>query len=142
MSSEERRDRMNEGVLDESIDPTLQAALLEFRQTVQAWSDEEYARPRRVVQPATRHGLTRRSLAWALGLIVAVGAGSGAVYERHHQQELAKQEAQRQAEQQRVLAQKHAQETDLLLANIETDVSREVPSAMEPLAQMMTDDSQ
>lgn len=142
MSSEERRDRKNKGVLDESIDPTLQAALLEFRQTVQAWSDEEYARPRRVVHPATRHGLTRRSLAWALGLIVAVGAGSGAVYEHHHQQELAKQEAQRNAEQQKVLAQKHAQETDLLLANIETDVSREVPSAMEPLAQMMTDDSQ
>lgn len=142
MSSEERRNRMQEGVLDESIDPTLQAALLDFRDTVHAWSENEHARPRRVVQPATRHGLTRRSLAWALGLIVAVGAGSGAVYERHHQLELAKQEAQRQAEQQRVIAQKHAQETDLLLANIESDVSREVPSAMEPLAQMMTDDSQ
>jgi hypothetical protein len=49
-------------------------------------------------------------------------------------------EAARAAEQQKVIAEQRAREEEDLLANVDSDVSREVPSAMEPLAQLMTDD--
>jgi hypothetical protein len=48
--------------------------------------------------------------------------------------------AARAAEQQRVIAEQRAKEEEDLLANVDSDVSREVPSAMEPLAQLMSDD--
>jgi len=45
------------------------------------------------------------------------------------------------AEQQRLAAQERArQEEEDLLAKVDSDVSREVPSAMEPLAQLMAGD--
>jgi hypothetical protein len=47
----------------------------------------------------------------------------------------------RAAEQQRQAAQERArQEEEDLLAKVDSDVSREVPSAMEPLAQLMAGD--
>lgn len=68
-----------------------------------------------------------------------VGAASGAVYEHHHQQVLAWQAHQRQLENERILAAKRAAEMDDLMAEVDQDVSQEVPDALEPLAQMMTD---
>jgi hypothetical protein len=47
------------------------------------------------------------------------------------------------AEQQRLAAaaeQQARQEDEDLLAKVDSDVSREVPAAMEPLAQMMAED--
>ncbi len=47
----------------------------------------------------------------------------------------------RAAEQQRlVAAEKARQEEEDLLAKVDSDVSRETPSAMEPLAQLMAED--
>jgi hypothetical protein len=53
--------------------------------------------------------------------------------------------AARVAEQERVAAQQRRnqqvrQEDEDLLAKVDSDVSREVPSALEPLAQMMAED--
>ena len=45
-----------------------------------------------------------------------------------------------QAEQQRLMAEQRAREEEDLLAKVDSDVSREVPSAMEPLAQLMAED--
>jgi hypothetical protein len=46
------------------------------------------------------------------------------------------------AEQQKMVAEARAQqEEEDLLAQVDSDVSREVPSAMEPLAQLMSGDS-
>jgi hypothetical protein len=42
--------------------------------------------------------------------------------------------------QQRDAAAQRAKESEDLLAKVDRDVSQEVPSALEPLAQMMTDD--
>jgi hypothetical protein len=63
------------------------------------------------------------------------------LYERHHQRELAKIAAAEQAARQQKLEaeQRASKEDEDLLAKVDSDVSREVPSAMEPLAQLMTE---
>jgi hypothetical protein len=78
---------------------------------------------------------------WALGCVLVAGSVSGGIYEHHHRQQLARIAAARAAEQQRQvdLARANQEEEDLL-AKVDSDVSREVPSAMEPLAQLMADD--
>jgi len=48
--------------------------------------------------------------------------------------------AARQVQQQRLVAEQHAREEEDLLAKVDSDVSREVPSAMEPLARLMAED--
>jgi uncharacterized protein HemX len=123
-------------------DPNLGDALLEFKASVHAWSVAAYSAARTA---PTRPAIAwRRTLAWALSLVLASGALSGAVYERHHQQVLAQQQHQRelqlQHQQQMAAQQQHASEAEDLMAKIDSDVAREVPTAMEPLAQMMTDD--
>ncbi len=73
-------------------------------------------------------------------MVLVVGGISGGVYERQHQQEMARAAAARQAEQQRLAAEQRAREEEDLLAKVNSDVSREVPRAMEPLALLMGDD--
>jgi hypothetical protein len=53
---------------------------------------------------------------------------------------MAKIAAQRDAERQRQMAEERAREAEDLLAKVDSDVSREVPNAMEPLAQLMAED--
>jgi hypothetical protein len=78
----------------------------------------------------------------ALGCTLVVGGVSGGVYERHQRQEAARVAAEAQAaEQQRlVAAEKARQDEEDLLAKVDSDVSREAPSALEPLAQLMAED--
>jgi hypothetical protein len=65
---------------------------------------------------------------------------AGGVYERQHLKEQAKIAAAEAARQQKIeVEQRNASED--LFAKIDSDVSREVPSAMEPLAKMMVEDS-
>jgi hypothetical protein len=123
-------------------DPNLRDALRDFKASVHTWSDAAYSAARSA--PAHPAATWRRTLAWALSLVLSAGAVSGAVYERHRQQVLAQQhqrELQLEHQQQIAAQQQHALESEDLLAKIDSDVAREVPSAMEPLAQMMTDDS-
>jgi hypothetical protein len=90
-----------------------------------------------VLSPAPRRIRWNRSLAWALSLVLAAGLGSEGIYQ-YHQKQLARQVAiQHQLQ---VVQQQHAREVDELLARVDRDVSREVPSAMEPLASLMADD--
>ncbi len=123
----------------------LDAALRDFRASVHAWSDAACHGPRLAEIPAARtaprHVIARRSVAWALGLVLVAGAATEGVHDRHRRQELARQAHQREVEQQRLLAEQHAREVDDLLARVDNDISREVPSAMEPLAQLMAEDT-
>lgn len=145
------RDERNkvEKAFPELDDPNLRDALGDFRSSVHAWSDSVQVRSEAAYSavrttPARPAPAWGRTLAWALSLALSAGAVSGAVYERHHQQVLAQQQHQRELQlvQQQIAAQQqHANESEDLLAKIDSDVAREVPSAMEPLAQMMTDDS-
>jgi hypothetical protein len=124
------------------VDLVLEETLKDFRMSVHAWSEAAYRRPR-TVAPVIRHRSWRLAAGWALGLALAAGSVSGTVYQRHHRQELARIEAARVAEQQRLAREQQArQEEEDLLAKVDKDISREVPSAMEPLAQMMAEDGQ
>jgi hypothetical protein len=79
---------------------------------------------------------------WALGCVLAAGSLGGGLYEHHHRQELAKVAAAAEAARQQKLEaeQRAAKENDDLLAKVDSEVSRQVPQAMEPLAQLMAED--
>jgi phosphoketolase len=117
----------------------LDEALKDFRLSVHAWSDAVYSRPRTAVAPRQ---VWRMAAGWALGCVLVAGGASAGVWQ-HHQREM-KSAAARVAEQERMAVQqrnqKARQEDEDLLAKVDRDVSREVPAAMEPLAQMMTED--
>jgi hypothetical protein len=137
-------------------DPVVAGALQNFKASVDAWSEAAYSRPRTAVKTA-RHNW-RLAASWALGCLLAAGSLAGGLYERHHRQELARIAAQKTAQkavQERAAAEKSAVATvtdkqptaavnanggdEDLLATVDSDVSREVPAAMEPLAQLMTE---
>jgi hypothetical protein len=79
-------------------------------------------------------------MGWALAGVLMAGGVSGGFYERH-EKELRTAAAARVAEQQRATRELQAREDEEdLLAKVDSDVSRVVPSAMEPLAQLMAED--
>ena len=130
------------------IDAELQQALASFKASMHAWSEAAYSRPR-TVAPTVRQRGWRLAAGWALGCVLVAGSVSGGLVQRHHRVEAARVAAeQRAAEQQRQLLEQRAQARisdakitdEVLLAGVDSDVSRQVPSAMEPLAQMMQDD--
>jgi hypothetical protein len=123
-----------------AIDPTLEQALKEFRSSVQTWSEAMYTRPRTALAAAPQQRVWRLAVGWALGVALVAGGVSGGFYERQHRQELAQMEAARMAEQQKIAAAEKVREEEDLLAKVDSEVAREVPSAMEPLAQLMAED--
>ena len=84
---------------------------------------------------------TRPAAAWALGCALVASSVSGVVYQNHERQIETKQAAARLAAQQKQVADSQAADEEDLLASVDSDVSRQVPSAMEPLAQMAEDES-
>jgi hypothetical protein len=123
-------------------DPEIAQALRNFKASVDAWSEAAMSRPR-TIKVARRSW--RMAASWALGCAVAATSLSGALYERQHRQELsriaaANAAAQKAAHEKLVAEQQAANQTDQdLLANVDSDISRAVPAAMEPLAQLMDD---
>jgi hypothetical protein len=172
-----KADKTGEPVLG----PELEQALGNYRASVRAWSEAEYARPRQVA--ASRRELSwRLALSGALSLVLAAGTLGGIYAYRHVPEETQRQAgvsrtvgagaektAEMQAEkaardeaQVRLAAEdvasvqnylasedgrvwQDAQTTagappeEELLAGISSDVARQVPKAMEPLAQMMSE---
>ncbi len=117
------------------MEKELEQALVNFRQSVHAWSEAAYIRPLPVAVAARRHNW-RPAAAWALGCVLAAGSVAGGLYDRHYRQQQAAMQAARQ--QQLAVELLRAKQTDeTLLAAVDSDVSRQVPSAMEPLAQLM-----
>jgi len=132
---------LNEKNMAERHEPVSDAALEEvlgnFRQSVHAWSDAACIAPGTTAWRSARHGW-RLVAAWALGCVLAVGTLGTGVYEHHHQRVLAQMRAAQQARQQQLAAQQRARQADEeLLATVDSDISRTVPAAMEPLAQLM-----
>jgi hypothetical protein len=126
--------------IDLEIDPVLKQALASFRENVHAWSEAAYSRPRTQVQAASGW---RLAVAWAMGCVLIAGGLSGAWYERHHRAVIAAQvaEQQRATEQRQLAAQQRASvSNEDLLATVDSDISRDVPAAMEPLAHLMDDE--
>jgi hypothetical protein len=124
---------------DAEQDLELEQALKNFRSSVHEWSDAMYSRPRSVSKEI-RVRSWRLAAGWALGCVLVAGSVSGGLVERHHRQEVARVAAeQRATDSEKQLRQKQAAMVpdEDLLADVDSDVSRQVPSAMEPLAQMM-----
>ncbi|MBS1801976.1 MAG: hypothetical protein JST28_01345 [Acidobacteria bacterium] len=120
---------------DLELEPELREAIGNFKSSLDAWSDNALSRPCEIAAPA-RVNWTRITR-WALGCAVFIGTVSSGIYENHRQQEAAKVEAARIAEQQRELVAQHAKEEADLMAKVDSDIAREVPSALEPLASLM-----
>jgi hypothetical protein len=121
-------------------DSALVQALENFRLSVHAWSEAVYSNPRSIGAPASHRRTWKLAVTWALGCVLAAGLAAGGFEERQHRIEMAKIAAQRDAERQRQMAEERAREAEDLLAKVDSDVSREVPNAMEPLAQLMAED--
>jgi hypothetical protein len=128
------RDSEDMSQMDEALEQTLR----DFRSSAHAWSESEYRRPHRPVR--VYRTSWRVAASWALGCALALGSVAGGVYERHHVKEQAKIAAAAAARQHKLDAERRIENEDLF-AKVDRDVSREVPSAMEPLAQLMGDDS-
>ncbi len=124
-------------------DAELEQSLKDFKLSIHAWSDAALSRPR-----TAAHGLRRRSwrlaAGWALGCVLVAGSVSGGLLERQHRLEVARMAArQRAALEQKQLEEQQARakiSDEVLLADVDSAVSRQVPSALEPLAQMMAED--
>jgi hypothetical protein len=121
----------------------LEEAISNFRSSVHAWSADACSRPRSMPGAAHQSRVWRLAAGWALGCVLVAGALSGGVYkevqERHHRQQLALIAAAQAAQRQRLAAEQRAREEEELLSRVDSDVAQVVPSAMEPLAQLMVD---
>lgn len=120
-------------------DAALDRALSDFRSSVHAWSDAVYNRPRPIAAASGR-AVWRKAAAWSLGSMLVIGTAGGGVLEIRHRQNEARIAAAREAQRQSTLAEEREREAEKELAKVDTDVAREVPNAMEPLAQLMTED--
>jgi hypothetical protein len=156
---EEFQDPMADPIV---ADPVVAGALKHFKASIDTWSEAAYSSPKssEMKSTAVAHHNWRLAASWALGCLLIAGSLAGGLYERHQRQEAARAAEMKAAEQkvrlaaeQRVTAMpvaaniatrrqptrlKRAANTDEdLLATVDNDVSRQVPAAMEPLAQMM-----
>ncbi len=149
--------------------PELEQALKHFKASVDAWSDAAYHRPRTAAKLAVRHSWRMAAgWALGCLLAVGSLAGAAhEIYQRQEAAKIAAQKAAQQTAQERAAQEREAaaraaashastqvvkrapvvagatddasaQDEDLL-ATVDTDVSRGVPAAMEPLAQLMDD---
>ena len=136
----DERTELERPVSGEADDQELAEALDNFKSSVHAWSEAALGRPRMVAKVVRRRSW-RLAAGWALGCALVAGSVSGGVYEHHQRQEMARlAAAAKAAEQKRLLAVEQAKQEEDLLSKVDSDVSREVPSAMEPLAQLMAED--
>jgi hypothetical protein len=133
--------RAEEPVSMDAMDPALKQALTDFKASVHAWSEAEYGRPRALRQ-AVLHPSWRLAAGAAMAAVLLAGSISGELYVVHQRQVQMQAAAAREAEHERQLAaqraqaQEQAQQEDEALASIDSAVSREVPSAMQPLADL------
>jgi len=149
MSGTEKRENKTDGLNEQgetravdAEDVELEQALQDFKLSVHAWSDAAYGRPRTIAHEVRRRSW-RLAVGWALGCVLVAGSVSGGLLERQHQLELKRIAQQRAAEQQKQLQEQQARakiSDEVLLADVDSDVSRQVPNALEPLAQMMGGD--
>jgi hypothetical protein len=132
-----------ESRLDEiPMDQALDEELANFRLSIHLWSEAAGNRQRPLLAASPQRRAGRLAVGWALGCVLAAGGVSAGVW-GHHQQE-ARIAAARVAEHERQVAEQRAQrnreEEENLMAKVDSDVSQEVPTAMEPLAQLMIED--
>ena len=140
------------------LDPVLKQAFGDFKASVHAWSEAEFARPR--AAHAKAHGLRRWALGWSVAGLLLAGGVSGVVMLGHrgHQGPAtatvngAQSPAQRTPEPlQKTVTQEGARtasasaaaqvdpQEEELMASVDSAVSRTIPSAMDPLVDLGTE---
>lgn len=147
--------------------PELKHAIEHFRASMDAWSDAALSRPRAVTKMAARPAAAvwRKMAGWALGCLLVAGSLAGVFHAISHQQQMTKLAEQKpvpEAATQQISVRPaaapvtsapvtkttpssvHAKiatksEDEDLLASVDKDIARQVPEAMEPLAQLMGD---
>jgi hypothetical protein len=132
----------------ETDNPELQQALRNFRASVHAWSEAEFSRPR-TLAPSRHHASWRIAASWALGCVLAAASLAGGFFAHHYREQAVRptapaaavQPGQQQTATAAVPAPQPQKSDDALLADVDKDISRAVPSAMEPLAQLMDESS-
>jgi len=130
----------NAGFGGDMKDAKLEQVLGNFKASVDAWSETAYSRPRTVA--VVKQWGWRAAAGWALGCMVVAGSLTGGFHERNLYREHVRMLAAQQALQQQMAAEQQSSAEDAdLLAAVDTDVSQEVPRAMEPLARLMDDDT-
>jgi hypothetical protein len=138
------KDKFAGKVQNQVQDAELGEALRDFRLSVHAWSDAAFSCPRTVVAAVAPGRVWRLAAGWALGCLLVAGGASAGFWQHHQRQMEIRLAAARVAEQQRLVAlqreQQARQDDEDLLAKVDSDVSRVVPAAMEPLAQLMVED--
>ena len=130
----DERNKMRDEMLN--ADAELDSALRDFKMSMRAWSEAELSRPR-TVKVTTRTAVWRMAAGWAMGCVLVLGVGSAGVYEHGRRVEAARAQAKLAVEQeaQRKLdVQNSALDEDALLRHVDSDVARQVPAAMDPLA--------
>ena len=120
-------------------DPDLGPALRDFRTSVHAWSEAVYQRPR-TIEPAPRRMAWRKAASWALGSVLVAGGVGGGLLGYEHRQEQVRVAAVREAQRQREIQEERARQAAEELARVDSDISRQVPDALEPLARLMSAD--
>jgi hypothetical protein len=159
------------------LDPELQAALADFRQNVNAWSDAVASRPRMAVR-SVQALRWRLALGSALGCLLVAGSISAVVARYRGGEQAQKAPASHAAEPaarqlasaatgsvqndeadaaardllaiERMLTSQEAVEEqesrvgsdEQLLVAVNTDLKRQIPQVMEPLAQLAEDSEQ
>jgi hypothetical protein len=129
-------------------DAELSEALGNFKASVSAWSEAAGNR-QRTISVTVRHAW-RRAAVWACGCLIAavsVGAAMHVFHTPSRQQAVyvaPPQQTGKQVVPQKVEADVHqavavARQDQDLMATVDSDVSRQVPAAMEPLAQLMNE---
>jgi hypothetical protein len=139
MSGKEWTNRAEEPVDWEALDPAMKQALADFKASVHGWSDSAYNRQRRAQSLTVRRSWSLAA-GWGLAVLLITGTVSGGLLEHQRTLAMTRLAQQRAAAQQRQLAAQHVEQVNAqeenMLASVDGDVSREVPSAMEPLAQL------
>lgn len=136
---------------DQEMDEArIEQALRNFRGSIKAWSDEEFAKPR-----AVRHSrwtamwmtLTRPAVSGAMAAVLAAASIGVPVAVVHHQREVAER-VQAEANRQKIIEAQQASEHAAqamndadLMTEVDSDIAQEAPDAMQPLASLMSSDS-
>lgn len=137
-----------------AIESELRQTLDCFRENVQAWSEVAGRQPRSLASASSAGW--RRALGWAVGCVVVVAGAGGVVRIQRHAPsaviapQMAMSEKAVEAEPAQPLpqsvpgpvrverARQQVPQEDLL-AKVDSDVSRQIPEVLEPLAQWTED---
>lgn len=129
--------RMNGAGQYPEVEPELDKVLRDFRVSAHAWSEAVYSTPRQM-EMAPRRIAWRWAVAWVLGSVLVAGGAGGGILGYQHHQEQARIAAAREAQRQLEVREERARAAEQELAKVDRAISRQVPDAFEPLAELMT----